>query len=488
MLRCRVVGEGGNLGLTQPARIQYALGGGRINTDFIDNSAGVDTSDLEVNLKILLDGAVAGGDLDARGRDELLARLTDDVAATVLADTRLQTQAISAAEAQAPFLLDRHARLISNLEEQAGLVRELEHLPTDEEISVRRAIGQGLVRPEIAVLLAYSKNLVRQELVDSDVPEGRALAGVLHAYFPRPIRERFPERIATHPLAREIVATQLANGLINHVGPGFLYRLEERTGARTPDAARAYAVVRDVFRLETLWAEIDSTTEATSWDTQLRMLRETQRLLEKGASWLLRHRRLPLDVGAETARFRATATRLTQSLDETLTGLILDRFADLTADLVNAGVESSLARRVAALSPLEAVFDVAEAAEGRRDPDPTPVALVYFRLGEDLNLHWLSGQIVDRPTDSHWALMATAALRDDLRDQQRALTVAVLRTPVEDSPAGRVTAWLDANRDRVARYRALISEFGAAETLDVAMLTVALQELRTFTQAGLAQS
>jgi glutamate dehydrogenase len=335
--------------------------------------------------------------------------------------------------------------------------------------------------------LAYSKNLVRRELVDSDVAEGPALAGVLQTYFPRPIRERFPERIPTHPLAREIVATQLANDLINHVGPGFLYRLEEHTGARTPDAARAYAVARDVFQLETLWAEIDSTTKATSWSTQLRMLRETQRLLEQAASWLLRHRRLPLDVGAETARFRATAIRLTQSLDEMLTGLILDRFDDLAADLVNAGVEPGLARRVAALAPLEAVFDVAEAAAGRPDPDPVPVALVYFRLGEALDLHWLSDQIVDKPTDSHWVLMATAALRDDLRDQQRALTVAVLRTPAEHSPADRVTAWLDANRDRVARYRALIAEFRAADTLDVAMLSVALQELRTLTQAGLSE-
>jgi glutamate dehydrogenase len=336
-------------------------------------------------------------------------------------------------------------------------------------------------------LLAYSKNLVRRELVDSDVPESPALAGVLHAYFPRPIRERFPERISVHPLAREIVATQLANDLINHVGPGFLYRLEEHTGAGTADAARAYAVARDVFQLETLWAEIDSTTDATSWSTQLRMLRDTQRLLEQAASWLLRHRGLPLDVGAETARFRATAARLTRSLDETLTGLIRDEFDDLAADLVNAGVEPGLARRVAALGPLEAVFDVAEAAEVQPDPDPAPVALAYFRLGEDLDLHWLSGQIVDRSTDSHWVLMATAALRDDLRDQQRALTVAVLRTPVKDSPPDRVRAWLDANRDRVARYRALIAEFRAAETLDVAMISVALQELRTLTQAGLSR-
>jgi glutamate dehydrogenase len=483
-LRCKVVGEGGNLGLTQRARVEYALAGGCINTDFIDNSSGVDTSDLEVNLKILLDGAAADGALDAQGRDELLTQLTDDVAAAVLADNRLQTQAISAAEAQAPFLLDQHSRLMRNLEEQAGLVRNLEDLPTDEEISRRRSTGRGLVRPEIAVLLAYSKNLVRQELVDSDVPDSPALAGVLHAYFPRRVRERFAQRITRHPLAREIIATQLANDLINHVGPGFLYRLEERTGARTPDAARAYAVARDVFQLEALSADIDASADRTSWQTQLRLLREQQRLLEQGASWLLRHRRLPLDIAAEVARFRTTATRLTEALGEMLSGSIRERSDHLAADLVTAGVAPALARRVAALAPLAATFDVAAAA-GILGAEPEPLAFVYFRLGEDLDLHWLAGQIVDQPTDSHWVLMAKAALRDDLGDQQRALTVAVLGTSVEDSPTGRVAAWLELNRDRVARFRALIAELRSAQTLDVAMLSVALQELRTLAQAGL---
>jgi glutamate dehydrogenase len=481
-LRCRVVGEGGNLGLTQQARVQYALDGGCVNADFIDNSAGVDTSDREVNLKILLNGAVADGTLGAQDRDRLLARQTDDVAAAVLANNRLQTQAISVAEALAPFLLDRHTRLIRNLEEQAGLVRDLERLPTDEDISMRRTIGCGLVRPEIAVLLAYSKNLVREELVDSDVPEDPALAGVLQAYFPRPVRERFAERIIRHPLAREIIATQLANDLINHVGPGFLYRLEERTGARTPDAARAYAVARDVFDLETLRADIDATADGASWQTQLRMLREQQRLLEQGASWLLRHRTPPIDVGQETAAFRATATRLTVALGEMLTGPIRERFDRLVADLVDEGVEPDLACRVAALAPLAATFDVAEAARARPDANPAQVSLVYFRLGEDLDLDWLADQIVDEPTDSHWVLMAKAAFRDDLGDQRRALTVAVLDAPVEHSPTGATTVWRDANGHRVARYRALTAELRSTQRLDVAMLSVALQELRTLTR------
>ncbi|MEX5721794.1 NAD-glutamate dehydrogenase domain-containing protein, partial [Geodermatophilus maliterrae] len=249
-LRCRVVGEGGNLGLTQRARIAAARAGVALNTDFIDNSAGVDTSDREVNLKVLLSG------VPRAERDAVLRAVEDEVAAAVLADNALQARALSVCAAQAPFLLDRHAQLIGDLERH-GLDRDLEGLPSEAEVERLRQAGAGLTRPEAAVLLAHSKNLVREELLRSDLPDDPSVAGVLAAYFPREVRERWPDRVAAHPLAREITATQLANDLVNRVGPGFLLRLEERHGVPTPVAVRAYTVATQVLDLDPLWARVD---------------------------------------------------------------------------------------------------------------------------------------------------------------------------------------------------------------------------------------
>ena len=292
-LACRVIGEGGNLGLTQRARIEFAHRGGLCNTDFIDNAAGVDTSDREVNLKILLDGAVADGEIDRDERDALLRSLTDEVAAAVLADTSRQVRAISMSAARSPFLLDRHARLIRNLEEQAGLNRAVEHLPTEADLERRRQSGQGLTRPELAVLLAYSKNLVRAELQAADLPDDPT--PVVSAYFPRAVQERFGARIRRHPLLREIAATQLASDLIDRAGPGFLYRLEERTGAGTPEVARAFAAVQAVFDLP--WSAADGLPPAA----EQAVLRDLQELTEHAAEELL-HRGA---TGAAAARYRA---------------------------------------------------------------------------------------------------------------------------------------------------------------------------------------
>ena len=281
-LRCKVIGEGGNLGLTQQARIAFALNGGRVNADFIDNAAGVATSDLEVNLKIALDS----GNIDTALRNTLLAEATDDVAARVLADNADQILAISMAAAEAGSLLDRHIRLIGNLTEVAGVDPDVEGLPSKQELDRRRVIGLGLTRPEIAVLLAQSKNLVSQELLASDVPDHEMFVGRLEQYFPASIAEQARAEIANHPLRREIVATSVAGELINRVGPGTIYRIQERLSVSTSDVAMAYATVRGILDLDALWSEV--LTGKTDESERIQTLLEIRELLEHLTSWIVR--------------------------------------------------------------------------------------------------------------------------------------------------------------------------------------------------------
>jgi glutamate dehydrogenase len=483
-LRCRVVGEGGNLGFTQLARTEYALAGGRINSDFIDNSAGVDTSDHEVNIKILLDGAVADGELPAGERNALLARMEPEVAVVVLEHNRLQTQAISVAEAHAPVLLDQHVQLIRNLEQAADLDRRLENLPDEKTINDRRNRGSALTRPEIAVLLAYAKNLVCEELLASDVPEDPALRHVLHHYFPVELRTRFPDRIFRHPLAREIIATLLANELIDHVGPGFLYRIEEHTGVGTADAARAYAIGWAVYRLQELWEAVDQGNGRISAKTQHRILREQQRLLERVATWLLRHRRPPLDIGVETARFSAPTQELERIFPKVMLGDQRVRFDGVVAEFTSEGVDLAMARRVAALAPLSVSLDLAELSStmGRSLVD---VASIHFRLDAELQLDWLREHVRGVAAETHWTLMAKAALRDELGVQHRRLVSAALRTHADIvDPAHVVAGWLTANHARVQRCVATFAELRQQPQMDVAMLTVAVQELQNLAQTG----
>ncbi|MBJ8346642.1 NAD-glutamate dehydrogenase domain-containing protein [Antrihabitans sp. YC2-6] len=304
-LRCRVIGEGGNLGLTQQARIDFALHGGRVNADFIDNAAGVATSDLEVNLKIALDAGVRSGAVTFGQRNALLADAADDVASRVLRDSANQILAISLASSQARHLLERHARLIGNLEAEGGIDPALEGLPSPAELKDRTS---GLTRPEIAILLAQSKNLVCQELLDSTVPDEDMFADRLIAYFPRVVADTAAELIAAHPLRREIIATGVADELINRVGPGTIFRMQERLGVTTADVARAYAIVRGILHLDEVWADC---LEGRMDETQrVQALLEVRELVEHLTSWLLRNRRDQTRPSTELDRFAGSVRQL----------------------------------------------------------------------------------------------------------------------------------------------------------------------------------
>ena len=487
-LQAKVVGEGGNLGFTQLGRIEYALHGGRINTDFIDNSGGVDCSDHEVNIKILLNQVVADGDMTRKQRDKLLADMTGDVATAVLQDNYRQVQAISVTEAQAPQLLDEHARLMRRLERANRLDRRLEFLPNNEELAERRAAGGGLTRPELAVLLAYAKIVLQEELVASDVPEDEYLADDLERYMPPKLREKFRKQLRRHPLRRDIIATYVTNSMVNRAGSTFANRLRDETGARPPDVARAYTVAREVFDIRRLWKDLATLDTVVPADVQLELQAEGRKMIERSALWFLRNRRQPMDIAATVSHFAPGIASLAQELPKLLAPADSESLERLAERFTAAGVPPELATRVASLDALFSGLNVIEVATACGETVET-VAAVYFALGYRLDLHWLRDQIAKLPAETHWQTLAQGALRDDLYSEQRQLTIEVLKPGTEDKDADTlIDAWLEENASAIERANAILSDLKEAETLDIAMLSVALREIRTLSETGSATS
>ncbi|WP_411194664.1 NAD-glutamate dehydrogenase domain-containing protein [Rhodococcus jostii] len=452
-LQCSVIGEGGNLGLTQKARIEYALGGGRINADFIDNAAGVATSDLEVNLKIALDVAVHSGRINHSERNALLSASRPDVADAVLCNSESQTLAISLAASQAPQLLNRHERLIDNLEHNNGINRATEVLPTKKELVSRTQAGLGLTRPEIAVLLAQSKNVVQQDLLHSTVPDEPVFASALSDYFPFRIRPHLSVEIRDHRLAREIVATKIADDLINHVGPGLIYQLEERLGVKTPAVARAYTVVRTVFDVDELWADAQrrpDVTQAERWD----LLRTLQHFIEHTASWILRRRPAPLDVDAEIDRYRSSVRELVTNRPRPVTVSDTTEHLRLLAD----------------------AFDHIETAR-RRDCSVEVSVDIHTRTDAVLGLAWLTRRLEHHVTTNWWDAMAAATVRDDLAERHHLLVGAVLDldSTNDDDP---VSVWQHRTADSIARFSRMTAELRKDGVVDVSRACTASAELK----------
>jgi glutamate dehydrogenase len=477
-LRCQVIGEGGNLGLTQRARIEYALGGGMIYTDAIDNSAGVDCSDHEVNIKILLDQSVANGDMTIKQRNELLQEMTEDVARLVIRDNYLQTQAISVEAHQAHYFLSDHMRLMTVLEKEGRLKRELEALPGDEELAERESAHGGLTRPEIAVLLAYSKIRLNEQLLASDVAADPHLCRELAAYFPGRARERAQDELNRHTLRREITATHITNDITDHMGSTFCVYLQEELGMGCADIVRAYTAARETFQSAALWREIEAQDNRMAVPIQIEMIGETRRALERATRWLLGHRPAPLDIGATIARYRGAVATLGTQLPELLTGVARERLQTRIQNLVRVAAPEGLATRIAALEPLFGALDIAEAAEAT-GTEITPVAQTCFGLAEALDLDWLGDQIRLLPRHNRWDRAARALLHDGLAAEQRRLTIQCLRlTPADQDTETRIELWMAHKADAIARYRAILSELKTAARVDMAMLSVALRRLR----------
>ncbi|HRP23159.1 NAD-glutamate dehydrogenase [Thauera sp.] len=477
-LRCKVFGEGGNLGATQLGRIEFALKGGRVNTDAIDNSGGVDCSDHEVNIKILLGGVVAEGELTMKQRNQLLADMTDEVAALVLRDNYAQTQILSMTRSRGAALLDEQAEFMRRLSHAGRLNRKLEFLPMDEELQERKANRIGLVTPELAVLLAYSKIELYDEVLASNVPEDPYIRTALERYFPAPLRARFGAQIQAHPLRREIISTHVVNSMVNRVGPTFVSRLKGELGASSPDIVRAYMATREVFGLVALWREIEGLDNQIANAVQTELIGESDRLVLRGTLWFLRHRQWLADLQATLAHFSPGVAALAEGLTDAVGPAYRAELEQAIAHRAEQGVPLGLAQRVAALEELYSGLDLVEVSveSGR---DEATVARVYFALGGDLDLHWLGRQISGLPAETRWQALARSALRGELSALARALASDALR--LADGATGVdeiLSAWQAKNAIQLERYRHLLAEIRTAPSIDMAMLSVVLRELR----------
>ncbi|BCB87407.1 hypothetical protein Psuf_047200 [Phytohabitans suffuscus] len=481
-LRARVVGEGGNLGLTQRGRVEFALKGGRIYTDFIDNSAGVDCSDHEVNIKILLGGAIADGEMTTPERDALLVEMTDEVAELVLRDNYSQACALGSARAQADSLLPVHRRMLTELERSGALDRQIEALPSDEELETREG---GLSAPEFSVLLAYVKIVLERELLADPIADEQWAAEVLTEYFPRPLRERCPDRMGEHQLRREIVVTQLVNEVVNRGGTSFVFRAIEESGASAADIIRAYVVVREVFGLRDLWAAVEALDNQVPTSAQTMIYLESRRLLDRAVRWLVSSRRSPLDVPGEIERLRTGITSLMSKLESLFRGTERETLRAHAAGLASHGVPEPLAERTTRLVYGFGLLDVVEVAN-KSGHELDQVAEVYFVLSEQFRVDDLLSKISLLPREDRWQTLARMALRYDLYAALAALTAEVLNSTSSDLPAQRrVRAWEEANASSITRTRNAIGEFGDSRA-DLAALSVLLRQIRTLVRTAAA--
>ncbi|MEV5966599.1 NAD-glutamate dehydrogenase [Kribbella sp. NPDC051952] len=478
-LRARAVGEGGNLGFTQLGRIEYAAGGGRINTDFIDNVAGVDTSDHEVNIKILLDKVVADGDLTEKQRNDIIASMTDEVGALVLKSNYRQNIALANAGAQAAALMHVHQDWVRRLEKQGLLDRELEFLPSVAEFKRRKADGRGLTSPELSVLMAYTKIVLEAELLQTALPDDPFLAHKLASYFPKAMQERFADQIQSHQLRREIITTQVVNEFVNTSGITAFHRLSLETGGSVEDVVRGNLAASRIFAQPELLstnAELDHIVDAA---TQTHMRLETRTLVERATRWLVSNRRPPLDIAELIEFFGPGIAKLTTALPDVLRGRELALFEQRREALVQKGVPADFATRIAVLPPAYAGLGVVETAS-QDDIDILEVAKVHFALGERLQLGRFLERIIGLPRTDRWQTMARAALRDDLHAVHARLTRQVLATTdASAEPEDRVITWQDQNAAALARAATMLEEIVDTEGPELAHLSVGLRLVRT---------
>ncbi len=483
-LRVRVVGEGGNLGLTQPGRIEAARSGVQLNTDAIDNSAGVDCSDHEVNIKISLDSVVAEGDLTPKQRNELLAEMTNDVSALVLADNYAQNQVLGYARAQAAELLPVHQRLIQSLEKRGLLKRELEYLPTDAQIEQLIAEGEGLTSPSLCVLLSYVKIALTTDLSNSELASEEFFASLLRSYFPPAMVQRFGDRLSAHPLRNQIITTMIANVMVDTGGITFVHRAMEESGASAVEIARAYTVVREVFGLPKVWEAISALDGLVPTQAQTALHLEVRRLLDRATRWVLSLRGGTVQVGEEIDRLKVTVASLEEVADRLLVGSQRARYQEKLTELTDAGAPEELARTVATALDRFSMLDIDSLARRQEVPAET-VAQLYYAVAERYRIDALLHRISGLPRSDRWANLARAALRSDLYSVLAGLTSKILRsTDDDDVPESRIAEWEERNAEGQQRAQATLREIEAAGNYDLATLSVALRVLRTLVQQG----
>lgn len=482
-LRCRVVGEGGNLGLTQLGRVEYCLAGGRCNTDFIDNAGGVDCSDHEVNIKILLNAVVARGELSPQDRNTLLVEMTNSVSELVLQNNYRQAQAISLVEYQAESRAAEYQRFIKDFSDAGRLDRALEFIPGDEELLERRAQGKTLTRPELSVLVSYSKAALKEQLIESELQHDACLTGALHHAFPPRLAELYPDDVQEHRLRKEIIATQIANDMVNRMGLNFVLRQQKATGVSVDDVACAYAAVMEIYRIPELWDQIEGLGHAVTAGARMDMMLVLVGLVKRATRWLLRNRRRQLSPTTLIAQFREGVEQLSEAFPTLLRGSTAEHYENLREHYEEQGVNPELACTVVGTHYSYRALGIVEAAlqDGAQLME---VARVYFAIGEELQLDWFAGQILFAKIDTEWQAMARDSYLEDLEWQQRTLALGALRYLGEDGNLLHcLQRWEEQEERLLSRWHQMLTELQAAPAPDFAMLAVANRELLDLAQS-----
>lgn len=487
-LRVKVVGEGGNLGLSQLGRIEASLNGVRVNTDAIDNSAGVDTSDHEVNIKILLTDLVRNGDMTLKQRNTLLASMTDDVAGQVLRDNYEQNVLLGNARAQEHAMLPVHRRLIHWLEERGELDRQLEFLPSDAELERRFNDGLGLKSPEFAVLVAYAKLALKQDLLPTELPDDPWFQQTLAEYFPPALREQYAEQLAAHPLRREIITNSVVNSMVNRGGITFAFRAMEETGAAPDQIARAFVVAREIFDLPSFVREVEALDNVVPTSVQTQLYLEFRRLIDRATRWILTSRPSRLDVAGEVARFRPVVAEFAPRIPELLQGSERKRLERNAAKLQKAGVPEVLAVQSASLLDQFSLLDIVDVSTDTGEP-ASDVAPLYFVLSERFGIDEMLSRVTNLPRDDRWDALARGALRDDLYAVLESLVRSVIdaSTPGGE-PVARYEEWAKANAESLTRAKSALAGIERLDKPNIAALSVALRTLRSVIRSGAATS
>jgi glutamate dehydrogenase len=468
-LRCKVIGEGANLGMTQRGRVEAAFHGIRLNTDAIDNSAGVNTSDMEVNIKIALSIPVRDGRLTTPARNTLLAEMTDEVAALVLRNNFLQPLAISLAERRGLEDFGFLQRLMQTLEARQILDRAVEYLPDDMALAERRRRGQAFTRPELSVLLAYAKTSLYGDLLDSAVPDDPYLGREMARYFPKQIGERFPDALEHHRLRREIIATQLANSMINRGGPSLIVRIADPTGAAPAAIAACFTAVRDSYAMTALNTAIDELDNRITGKLQLDLYAAVQDLLLDRIVWFLRNIDVSKGLAELVGHYRDGIEAVAASLDRALSEDGLRARASRRKELAAAGVPDALAARMADLGPLTAAPDIVLVADRTGKP-VGEVAATYFAAGSFFRLDRIVGAAAGIAVTDYFDRLALDRARDSIGDAERRLAAAMVGNGA--AGAGAVEAWVAPRRGEVERIRGAIFEI-AGSGLTLSKLSVA---------------
>lgn len=475
-LRCRVVGEGGNLGFTQLGRIEYALNDGLIFTDFIDNSAGVDCSDHEVNLKILLDAEIHKKKLTLDKRNELLAAMTEEVASLVLKDNYDQALVMSVASYHSRASLLVMTTYIQDLQAQKILDRRVEFLPTDKELLDRKASNQGLTRPELAVLLAYTKIYLKQEILKTDLPEDDYLHQIVVTAFPEYIRKKYKTAMYHHRLHRDIIATQLSNEVVNTMGIIYVYQIENQTGSNIKEIIRAYTIASQVFKSKNLEHIIDSLGFKIPLSEQYEMFYQVRHLINLATRWFLHSKHINEDLETVIAHFTPRVEKLKSIIPKLMSGTTQDYLQQLSVRFANAGLSDSIATEIATYRAIYTALNIIEIAT-LCQLDLEKTARVYFASGERLNLLWFRDQIANDTREGDWNALARLTLRDELDISQRELTLAILQQQVKESdPDKLIELWLRKNTRLIERWEKILSMLHASSNIEYTMFFIAIRE------------